>query len=185
MGNVGFFVAEGHWSNKPLHFDGLASKRFAYESCFCDHTFPGLALALSGPEHLEHLFLRNTANLGEGYSILGGPFLALLFDSAGESFGILLALTVQKVGGKGAIRNGTVVLVLNIALVVGLEGLFELHFLRMTFRVEDLGFQAEGLLCDSRRFVGFAGLSLASEGGGVRRDRGKKNGRCALALFVV
>ena len=46
----------------------------------------------------------------------------------------------------------------DIALVVCLEGLLELHLLRVPLGVEDLGLETEGLLRDGRGLVGLTGF---------------------------
>ena len=50
---------------------------------------------------------------------------------------------------------------LDIALVVCLEGLLELHLLRVPLGVEDLGLQTKGLLSNGRGLVRFTSLALS------------------------
>jgi hypothetical protein len=62
---------------------------------------------------------------------------------------------------------------------VGLEGLLELHFLGMSFRMKKLGLQTEGLLCDGRLPVDSTSFALPSV-----RDKPKKKGRVGCGAYL-
>lgn len=73
----------------------------------------------------------------------------------------LLTLAVEQVGGESSLLDGTVVLLLDVALVVRLELLLHLYLLGVTLRVVQLGLVADHLLRHLRRLVDLTRLTLA------------------------
>ena len=132
MSNVGLCLTQSHGSDKTLHLHRLTSEVLTNKGGLVDETLPTLALVLSGLENLEHLVLCNSADLWQRYGVLGSAVLAAILDSTAESLGILLTLTVEQVGGQSTLLNCTIVLLLDIALVVRLESLLELHLFAVT-----------------------------------------------------
>lgn len=55
----------------------------------------------------------------------------------------LLTLTVKQIRRQRSLRDGSLVLLLDIPLVMRLERLLELDLLRVTFGVVQLGFETE------------------------------------------
>lgn len=58
----------------------------------------------------------------------------------------LLTLSVEQVGRKSALGNGSGVLLLDVPLVVGLEGLLELDLLRVSLGVMKLSLETKEVL---------------------------------------
>ena len=73
----------------------------------------------------------------------------------------------------------------DIALVVCLEGLLELHLLRVPLGVEDLGLETEGLLRDGRGLVGLTGFAFPPNVLLLSRDNKWSGATDALSLVVV
>lgn len=163
MGDVGFLVAQRHWSDEPLHLYWFSRETLSDKRSLRHHTLPCLALALSSLENLEHLVFRNASNFGKRYSVFGRLVFPLLLDGAGQSFGVLLALAIQQICGQGTLGRCASIGLLDVALVVGLERLFHLDLLRMALSVKQLGLDTEGLLCYCRRLVDQTSLALTSE----------------------
>ena len=179
MCNISFLVAQSHRSHEALHFDGFAGETFTDEGSLRDHAFPRLFLALSRPHDLEYLVFCDTTDFGQRHSIFGRLVLSLLLDRTGQRLGILLALAIEQEGGERAFRYIGGVFLLDVALVVGLEGLLELHFLGMSFRMKKFGLQTEGLLCNGGLPVDSASFTLPSA-----RDKPKKKGRMRCNAYL-
>lgn len=82
MSDIGFFVAQRHWPNEPLHLDRFSRETLPDERGLRHHTLPRFALALSSLEHLEHLIFRDAANFGKRHSVFGRLVFPLLLDGA-------------------------------------------------------------------------------------------------------
>lgn len=149
MCDIRFLVAQSHGSHEPLHFDRLTSEAFADEGSLGDHALPRLFFALSGTHNLEHLVFCDTSNFGQRYGILGGLVLSLLLDGSGQCLGVLLTLSVKQKGGECAVWDVGGVFLFDITLVVGFKGLFELHLLRMSFRVKKFSLKTKSFLRNS------------------------------------
>ena len=89
----------------------------------------------------------------------------------------LLSLSVEQVGRESSLRYGSVVLLLYVSLVVGLERLLELDLLRVSLRVVKLGLETEQLLRSGRRLVDLTSGSLTTEGSERRREKGQRRFR--------
>lgn len=175
MSDVGLGHTESHRANEALELDGLAGESLADERGLVDHALPALVLVLSGLDDLEHLLLGNTADLGKGDRVLCGAVLPPVLDGGRERLCVLkplervyrvthlLTLTVKKIGGESALLDGTVVLLLDVALVVGLELLLHLHLLGVTLSVVQLGLVADHLLRHLRVLVHLTRLALAPD----------------------
>lgn len=161
MGYVGFFVAQCHGTDETFHFYWFSCKAFADKGSFSEHALPRLALALARLDNLEHLVLCDTPDFGQGHGILCSLVFAFLLDCARESLGVLLALAVEEVCRERTVGDSRGVCLLDVALVVGLEGLFELDLFGVAFGVEELGLDAECLLCECGGLVDLSGLTLA------------------------
>lgn len=87
--------------NKPLVFDGTASKVGTDESGLGDHSLPALLCRLlSSLDDLEHLLLGNTSDLGQRDAELGSLLGSLVLDGRRQSLCILLVAAVEQVGGQ-------------------------------------------------------------------------------------
>lgn len=126
-----------------------------------DHALPALALRLARLDDLEHLVLCDTPDLGQGDGELAGLFLALLLDRRRERFGVVLALAIEEVSGQGTLRESGSVLGLDVALLVGLDGLFHGDLFGVATLVQELGLVAVHRLGHLRLLVDLTGSALA------------------------
>lgn len=177
MRHVGFFVSQSHRSNEPLHLHGLSSESLSDKRGLVDHSLPTLALLRTGLDDLEHLLLGNPSNLGQRHAVLGRLVLSPLLDTARQGLGILLTLSVQQVGRQSSLLGSRIVRLLDVSLVVCLEGLFELNLFGMSFSVVQLGLDSVQLLSYGRVLVGFTGGSLSTA-----RWVGAREGVCQLRM---
>lgn len=161
MRDVGLVHTKGHGADEALELDRLTGKALTNKRVLVDHTLPALALVLSSLDDLEHLLLGNTTDLGQGNGVLGGAVLPAVLDGGGERLGVLLALTVKQISGKRTLLDGAVVLLLDVALVVGLELLLHLHLLGVSSGVHHLGLVTDHLLHGRRLLVDLTRLTLA------------------------
>jgi len=146
MRDIRLFETQGHGSHEPLQLRRLPREALPNECRLRNHPLPGLALALTRLQHLEHLVLRDTSDFRQRHSELGSLVLPPLLDRTRHGLCIPLTLTVQQEGGQSTVGGGTSIGLLEVPLVVGLERLFELHLLGVPFLVQELGFDTEEFL---------------------------------------
>lgn len=89
MRDVCLFVPQRHRSDEPLHLNRLPGEALSNERSLGDHPLPRLGLGLSRLEHLEHLVLSDSSDLGKRDGVLGSSVFTSLLDGGGERFGIL------------------------------------------------------------------------------------------------
>ena len=166
MRHVGLLVSQSHGSNEPLHLHRLSSESLSNKRGLVDHSLPTLALLRTRLDDLEHLFLCNPSDFGQRHAVLGRLVLSPLLDTARQGLGIPLTLSVQQVGGQSSLLGSRIVRLLDVSLVVCLEGLFELNLFGMSFGVVQLGLDSVKLLSYGRVFVRFTGSSLSTAGRG-------------------
>lgn len=153
MSDIGLCLTQSHRSDETLHLYGLAGEVLSNECCLVDKTLPTLSLVLSSLQDLEHLVLCNSADLWQRNRVLCSTVLAAILDSTAERLGILLTLAVEQVCGQSTLLDSSIVLLLDVALVVRLERLLELHLLAVALGVVKLGLQTVKLLRVGRRLV--------------------------------
>lgn len=135
MRNIRLLEPQGHRPDEPLKLRRFSCEALPNKRRLRHHSLPGLAFALPGLQHLEHLVLRDASDFRQWYSKFGRLVFPSLLDRTRHSLRISLTFTVQQERGQSAIGGGTGIGLLDVPLVVRLEGLFELHLLCMAFLV--------------------------------------------------
>ena len=156
---MSLFETEACGTDETLVFGGLAGEVFTDEGHLCYHALPCFVLLFAGFELLEHLVVGYGLDLGDGDVPLSCLLLALLLDGVAQDLGAGDALSVEEVGGDGAVGDGIVVGVFVVALVVLGDGL------------------AEGRLFLEALFVVELGPVVCLGGGGGGVEGGWKEGR--------
>jgi hypothetical protein len=96
MRHIRLLVPQRHRPNEPLHLNRLPRETLPDKRRLRDHPLPRLGLGLSRLQHLEHLVLGDSSDLGKGDRVLGGSVFASLFDGGGERFGVLKVQSQEK-----------------------------------------------------------------------------------------
>jgi hypothetical protein len=162
MRHVGLFVSQSHGPDEPFHLYRLSSESLSDKGGLVDHPLPTLGLLRTCLDDLEHLLFGDPPDLGQGYAVLGRLVLSPLLDTARQGLGILLTLSVQQISRESTLGSGRIVRLLDVALVVSLERLFELDLFGVSFSVVKLGLDTVQLLSDGRILVGFTGGTFSS-----------------------
>ena len=126
---MSFLESKSSGSDEPFVFRGFTGEVVADEGDFVDEALPGLLLALTGSEDLEHFVLRHGLDLLNGHFPLAGLLLSLLLNHIAQHLSPVHFVPVQQIGG-----DGSVFLLLFLGegrflLLVGLDVLLHLYLL--------------------------------------------------------
>lgn len=160
--DIGLLVPQTHGPDEPLVLDRSAGEVVPDEGRLRDHALPRLlGRLLARLDHLEHLLLADTSDLGQRHGELGRLLGALVLDRAGQRLGVGRLRTVEQVVGERGGRRLLGRRGLDILLLLRLDALPHLDLLRMALLVVELGPQAAQVLRILRLLVEFTGLALA------------------------
>lgn len=161
MCDVGLLVTQTHGSDKALVF-GVSSGEVGSNKCrLSNDSLPRpLVRLLARLDDLEHLLLADTSHLGQRHAKLGGLLRTLVLDGAAEGLCRGRVRSVEQVRGQ---RLGRLLLVrgLDVALLVGLDGLLHLDLLIVALLLVQLGLQTAEVLGVLRSLVAFTGNALS------------------------
>ena len=170
MGHVGLFVSQSHGPDEPFHLDGLSGESLSHKGGLVNHTLPRLGLLRTRLDDLEHFLFGDSPDFGQRHAVLGRLVLSPLLDTARKSLGILLTLSVQQIGRESTLGSSGIVRLFDVALVVSLEGLFELDLLGVSFGMVELCLDTVEFLSDGRVLVGFTGGTFTPVSRKVYKD---------------
>lgn len=160
--DVGLLVTQTHGSDKPLVLDRATGEIAADKSGLGDHALPGLLVRLlSGVDHLEHLLLADTLNLGQRHGEFGRLLSTLILDSTRQCLGVGGLRSVEQVLGKrglgGLVGRGG----LDVLLLLLLDALLHLDLLLVALLLVQLGPQTTQVLRILGLLVTLTGLTFA------------------------
>ena len=121
--------SETRGSDKPFELRSLSRETISNKGDFVDHSLPGLSLAFTCAEYLEHLFFGHGLDLLDGYLPLACLFLSFLFDHIAQHLGPINLISVEQIGGYSSIFDFLLVFNGGFFFFVGFDILFHLNLL--------------------------------------------------------